>query len=269
MHHIRQTLIGSLACVFLLTLGTPAHASTNYISPGLNNSGNTLWDRATGWTAFRVSPSSSAQISSASALFDSNAATGYRVQVFSDSAGTIGPVIGTLSQTSSGSSTVQFSGSVSLCSGSSYWIAVIGTVASPNYLADEYVFDRGTTALWSWDTGTNQAAWTSNSGTTYNYYTPTTEYSGLALSGNPLVGTCGSSAESASSTSSPAPLMQQFGRPASGTCTEAASSELNWSQVAGGGWGESWSEWMNGGVGGFVCTRALVFSTDLGKWVVG
>lgn len=68
---------------------------------------------------------------------------------------------------------------------------------------------------------------------------------------------------------SPAPVLQQFGRPASGTCDGLAPESLNWSGVESGGWGESWAEWMNGGNGGAVCTRTLVYSTAQSKWVVG
>ena len=77
----------------------------------------------------------------------------------------------------------------------------------------------------------------------------------------------GSSSDPASS-SAPAPIFQQFGKPASGTCDAAAPATLNWSGVASGGWSESWAQWMNGGNGGAVCTRTLGYSTSTGKWVV-
>lgn len=67
----------------------------------------------------------------------------------------------------------------------------------------------------------------------------------------------------------PAPVMQQFGRPASGTCDAAAPDTLNWSNVPSGGWSESWAQWMNGGNGGDVCTRTLVYSTSQSRWIVG
>lgn len=68
--------------------------------------------------------------------------------------------------------------------------------------------------------------------------------------------------------SAPAPIVQQFGLPASGTCDAAASASLNWAGVASGGWSISWGEWMNGGRGGAVCTRTLVYSTRAGAWGV-
>lgn len=66
----------------------------------------------------------------------------------------------------------------------------------------------------------------------------------------------------------PPPVMQQFGKPASGTCDAAAPSALNWAHVSSGGWGESWSQWMNNGTGGFVCSRTLVYSNSLSAWTV-
>ena len=71
-----------------------------------------------------------------------------------------------------------------------------------------------------------------------------------------------------SSPAPPSPIIQQFGKPASGTCDEAASDDLNWSGVSSGGWSESWGQWMNGGTGGAVCTRELVYSTSRGGWTV-
>lgn len=67
--------------------------------------------------------------------------------------------------------------------------------------------------------------------------------------------------------SAPAPLVQQFGRPTSGTCNAAAPKDLDWAGVASGGWGESWAWWMNGGKGGAVCNRVLAYSPR-GMWVV-
>ena len=79
----------------------------------------------------------------------------------------------------------------------------------------------------------------------------------------------GDSSSSTTSGSAPAPVVQQFGMPATGTCDEAQPEGLNWSGVTNGGWGISWAQWMNGGTGGAVCTRTLIYSTDQSKWVVG
>lgn len=67
----------------------------------------------------------------------------------------------------------------------------------------------------------------------------------------------------------PPPVLQQFGMPTSGTCDAAAPIVLNWGGAGSGGWGNSWAEWMNGGRGGAVCTRTLVYSNALGHWIVG
>lgn len=78
-----------------------------------------------------------------------------------------------------------------------------------------------------------------------------------------------SSTSSTSSSPGPAPVIQQFGKPTTGTCTDAASDELNWGGSFSGGWSESWAQWMNGGTGGSVCTRTLQYSGPRGAWVVG
>ena len=82
------------------------------------------------------------------------------------------------------------------------------------------------------------------------------------------VGT-GGGGSSSDSSSAPTPVMQQFGKPASSTCDAVAPESLNWSGVESGGWGESWAEWMNGGNGGAVCTRTLIYSTAQSRWIVG
>lgn len=73
---------------------------------------------------------------------------------------------------------------------------------------------------------------------------------------------------SSASVSNFTPVLQQFGKPPNGTCEEAAPLSLNWVGAEGGGWGESWAQWMNDGKGGSVCTRTLVFSNALDRWVV-
>lgn len=67
-------------------------------------------------------------------------------------------------------------------------------------------------------------------------------------------------------TEAPSSLMQQFGRPATGTCADVAPEHLDWSGVASGGWSESWADWMNDGAGGAVCTRTLVYNASQGGW---
>jgi len=68
--------------------------------------------------------------------------------------------------------------------------------------------------------------------------------------------------------SGPAPRIQQFPLPVTGTCDEAQPEGLNWGGVASGGWNESWSWWMNDGEGGHVCTRTLIYNTSMAVWQV-
>ncbi|MFM7144726.1 MAG: hypothetical protein ACKOW5_00130, partial [Actinomycetales bacterium] len=66
----------------------------------------------------------------------------------------------------------------------------------------------------------------------------------------------------------PLPVGQQFARPVLGTCDEAAPTTLNWAGVRSGGWTTSWAQWPNGGRGGPVCTRTLIYSTVSGRWTI-
>lgn len=79
----------------------------------------------------------------------------------------------------------------------------------------------------------------------------------------------GGSPSSSAASSEPPRVFQQFGKPLTGTCDSAAPATLNWAGVMSGGWGESWAQWMNGGKGGAVCTRMLVYSSSRGAWTVG
>lgn len=71
-----------------------------------------------------------------------------------------------------------------------------------------------------------------------------------------------------SSSGGPAPAIQQFGKPATGTCDEAQPTGLDWAGVPSGGWTTGWGEWMNDGTGGWVCSRTLEYSSGQGKWVI-
>lgn len=72
----------------------------------------------------------------------------------------------------------------------------------------------------------------------------------------------------ASSGSGPASVIQQFGKPATGSCDANQPEGLDWAGVPAGGWAESWAEWMNGGAGGAVCTRTLVHRSGALGWRV-
>ena len=73
----------------------------------------------------------------------------------------------------------------------------------------------------------------------------------------------------AASGEAPPGWLQQVGVPDSGECTAINDADLNRGGVSSGGWGKSWAQWMNGGTGGAVCTRTLVYSTAQSRWVVG
>ena len=69
-------------------------------------------------------------------------------------------------------------------------------------------------------------------------------------------------------TGGPAPHIQQFGKPATGTCDEAQPEGLNWGGASSGGWSESWAQWANEGQGGPVCTRILAYNNSTATWQV-
>lgn len=78
----------------------------------------------------------------------------------------------------------------------------------------------------------------------------------------------GGGGSSSSSSTAPVPVLQQFAKPATGTCDDAAPASLNWAGVSSGGWGQSWAQWVNGGAGGPVCTRTLSYSQSAAAWTV-
>jgi hypothetical protein len=82
---------------------------------------------------------------------------------------------------------------------------------------------------------------------------------GLTFSATFMSGSTGSEA--------PPDWLQQVGLPASGTCTGIDDTLLNQGGAASGGWGKSWAQWMNGGLGGAVCTRSLAYVGG-GRWAV-
>jgi hypothetical protein len=83
------------------------------------------------------------------------------------------------------------------------------------------------------------------------------------------VDTAFSSSSGGVATPPPTPVLEQFGRPIVGLCTDAVPEHINVAGAPRGGWGESWAQWMNGGRGGAVCTRTLVYSAAQSKWILG
>ena len=119
--------------------------------------------------------------------------------------------------------------------------------------------------------------WTSQTSAADNGWVSVTYGNGLFVAvsgtgnGNRVMtsGTFGGGGASSDPGSLPAPIIQQFGKPGSGSCDAAQPAGLNWAGVMSGGWGESWAQWMNNGNGGAVCTRTLVYSAAQSRWVVG
>jgi hypothetical protein len=87
----------------------------------------------------------------------------------------------------------------------------------------------------------------------------------IATLTNAVIGPGATPSPGASSSApvAPANLLQQVGLPADGTCTSITDTTLNWAGVSSGGWASSWAQWMNGGKGGAVCNRTLVYSLGL------
>lgn len=75
----------------------------------------------------------------------------------------------------------------------------------------------------------------------------------VTLSGG---GSGGGSGSSSSAAEGPAPWLQSFARASAATTCPS-------------GYGSSWAQWPNGGRGGFVCNRTLVFDGGSYNWVTG
>ena len=125
--------------------------------------------------------------------------------------------------------------------------------------------------------GTSYYSWGSSSTTTlvagtytFSYFEGSSTATGLGGIGGVSIGSSSNPSSSGTSTSTaPSSIVQQFVKPASGTCDAAQPVGVDWSGVASGGWSESWAQWANGGSGGPVCTRSLVYSLGSGSWGLG
>ncbi len=62
--------------------------------------------------------------------------------------------------------------------------------------------------------------------------------------------------------------IQQIGRPSAGCATFVSDTSVNWTGIAGNGWGSSWAQWMNNGKGGDVCVRMLGYTVSTSKWFI-
>jgi len=66
----------------------------------------------------------------------------------------------------------------------------------------------------------------------------------------------------------PPAIIQQVGMPPSGSCDDVVGTRFGSQTSIQGGWGQSWAQWMNNGLGGAVCTRTLVYSSLHSRWVL-
>jgi hypothetical protein len=65
----------------------------------------------------------------------------------------------------------------------------------------------------------------------------------------------------------PHDYLQQVVLPESGSCDDIPPESGHWHGTPFGGWSQSWAQWPNGGVGGFVCTR-MVETTEAGELII-
>jgi len=87
---------------------------------------------------------------------------------------------------------------------------------------------------------------------------------GWGLTTTVSVGSTGSDDED----QTPPAIIQQVGLPPSGMCEDVAEGMFGTQSFVPGGWVQSWAQWMNGGLGGAVCTRTLVYSNAQGRWIL-
>ena len=66
----------------------------------------------------------------------------------------------------------------------------------------------------------------------------------------------------------PPAIIQQVGLPPSGVCDDVVDGMFGTQTYVRGGWTRSWATWMNGGLGGAICTRMLVYSNAQGRWIL-
>ncbi|MEI7452921.1 MAG: hypothetical protein WCK04_01675 [Actinomycetes bacterium] len=85
-----------------------------------------------------------------------------------------------------------------------------------------------------------------------------------------VVATGGAAGAGAAAVASP-PVpdkLQAVPRPSTGCATLVSDASMNWAGIAGTGWGTSWAQWMNNGVGGDVCVRMLGYNMNTSSWFV-
>lgn len=261
---IRLVLVGVTVFAALTLASSPAQASTDLLTPPSTTPSGNISTQSDDFPAWKITPSSSATLESVTATYNNTSATGYKVVVYTDTLAGPGSIVGELSQSNSGSATVEFTGSVLMSVGTTYWVGFQGSQSSSTgFLSNLNYVSAGTqTSPWQWGTGLQDRARIQPSSTSLF---PSSLFPIATLTGSVRSGP-DSDANSGQSGSLPKSIIQQFGVPEVGTCDSAQPADLNWSGVSNGGWRVSWAQWMNAGRGGPVCTRELAYIS--GRWIV-
>ena len=215
---------------------------------------------------YAVNVTSSATVNVATAVMSQDPEVApTRVVVYSStSAGTSGwapvatfsQVSSTFSATDSWYNTV-YEGNVALTQGT-HWVGIAGTT---NNFQGYKGAQGGQTSPWTWIAGAGNEWLTTNGGANWSNY-QATAWPMLTLQyRTPPV-----ASEPAPATSDPAPWLQEVGMPSQG-CDSYSNEVLSPTGVPGNhAWKPSWSQWMNNGAGGPVCTRTLTYDASAAAW---
>lgn len=258
-----------VAVVVGLGLVNPVHAAADEIYLGeQSNLRGTMSGSADQSTlilyAFNVTSPADVNLATAVIVADPEAAP-TRVVVYANaSAGTSGwAPIATFNQVSStftasdGGYSTTYEGNVALTPGT-HWVGVGGLT---NQFQGFKGAQGGQTSPWTWIAAAGNEWLTTNGGASWSNY-QATAWPMLTLQyRTPSVAT-----ESAPPTTDPAPWLQEVGMPAEG-CDSYRNDSLSPAGVEGNhGWKPSWSQWVNNGAGGPVCTRMLTYDTNAAAW---
>ena len=214
--------------------------------------------------AFNVTSSATVNFATAVISQDPEAAP-TRVVVYANaSAGTSGwaPVASfsqassTLSASDGGYSTT-YEGNVVLTPGR-HWVGVGGLT---NQFQGFKGAQGGQTSPWTWITGAGNEWYTTNGGASWSNVRADAWPMLTLQYRTPSVPT-----EATPSATDPAPWLQEVGMPFQG-CDSYRNDSLSPPGVPGNlGWKPGWSQWMNQGSGGPVCTRTLTYDTNAAAW---
>jgi len=148
-------------------LASPAHATTEYLGERADRLPISLVTNSRQWSVYQVTPTSSATITLAQSEMDTPDALGYQVVIYGDAGGRVGGLVGTLTQSSTGSTTVSYRGAVTLSQGCTYWVGIKGS--TPVYVANPFLSSGSQISPWRWTTTGLRRAFTEDFGDTYDY----------------------------------------------------------------------------------------------------